>query len=905
MNYHKLNFQIFSSLRDLFIFIGLPITILASLSSCSDDTSFSGNRNKNGIITFAVSTNDNWNTTSSTRSSAYPETDNRNIISMTSPDASDSLFLIVEEREGINPVNSSKRNATRSELINNDNISSFGVFAALRPDGTDGSNEQFTPDYMYNVEVTKDNQWSPDLEYLWPSKAMLHINAYHPFVNSADELSTEGITALPDKDAASTLTLSFSTPADVADQFDLMWATPVDANASPCQLEFNHALSAIKFAAGAELAPCKIKRLEITDVQSSGILNIETGEWVLTQNSDLSENETADYSVAPDISLTAAPGSNFVASGTPLVSDDETMLLIPQSLSPSSQINLTIESDGKETTFSASLEGQIWTAGKTVIYKISASPKTDTLILEVADADGKPVSTLQSHYFGGDLKYSVISNYTIEDSPTEMIPWKAEFVDDDGNVIKRPQWITDFPLSGDGNRECVAPTIMQEPTFAAMSSDTRLLRQAADVNASSGYSPYNLSNSKGASSVENTANCYVVSAPGSYSLPLVYGNAIKNGATNKNAYEWNTHTKNVLKTFINHLGNDITDPYIYNNSGCEPADAYLVWEGRLCLIENVRLSGDKHSVIFDVPATYIRQGNALIAVRDKNGDIMWSWQIWVTPYSPEDGLLTFSYEDHNYEIMARNVGEVSGGDDTYFESQVAKVRFTQITPDGIQPKSITITINRDSKHVITPFCYSFFQWGRKDPMISLIKEWYKADHTEITVLPTSAYTGSSLGNDYIKTGILQPGVFITGSHQLSCDYSNLWNVETSDNNGVKSIYDPSPVGFKLPGIMLRAFDKKADSNAYDVSFDNSNASCPALSFSLPDGKLLMALLGYRASGSGADTGIGNNGQVWTHLIANHSEARCFQFFVSNAQVPVSQFVTDPILEGFGVRPIKE
>lgn len=147
MNYHKLNFQIFSSLRDLFIFIGLPITILASLSSCSDDTSFSGNRNKNGIITFAVSTNDNWNTTSSTRSSAYPETDNRNIISMTSPDASDSLFLIVEEREGINPVNSSKRNATRSELINNDNISSFGVFAALRPDGTDGSNEQFTPDY--------------------------------------------------------------------------------------------------------------------------------------------------------------------------------------------------------------------------------------------------------------------------------------------------------------------------------------------------------------------------------------------------------------------------------------------------------------------------------------------------------------------------------------------------------------------------------------------------------------------------------------------------------------------------------------------------------------------------------------------------------------------------------------
>ena len=51
----------------------------------------------------------------------------------------------------------------------------------------------------------------------------------------------------------------------------------------------------------------------------------------------------------------------------------------------------------------------------------------------------------------------------------------------------------------------------------------------------SAANPYNLSNNTGADAVQNTANCYVISAPGYYSIPLVYGNAIKNGATNASA----------------------------------------------------------------------------------------------------------------------------------------------------------------------------------------------------------------------------------------------------------------------------------------------------------------------------------------------------------------------------------
>ena len=35
---------------------------------------------------------------------------------------------------------------------------------------------------------------------------------------------------------------------------------------------------------------------------------------------------------------------------------------------------------------------------------------------------------------------------------------------------------------------------------------------------------------------KTTANCYVVSKPGFYKIPMVYGNALKNGTTNKSAY---------------------------------------------------------------------------------------------------------------------------------------------------------------------------------------------------------------------------------------------------------------------------------------------------------------------------------------------------------------------------------
>ncbi|MDY5237317.1 hypothetical protein, partial [Bacteroides helcogenes] len=65
----------------------------------------------------------------------------------------------------------------------------------------------------------------------------------------------------------------------------------------------------------------------------------------------------------------------------------------------------------------------------------------------------------------------------------------------------------------------------------------------------------------GDSDNENTANCYVVSASGYYSFPLVYGNAIKDGTTNTLAYmEKPLYFDPFGQIGFTTLGRDMIDP---------------------------------------------------------------------------------------------------------------------------------------------------------------------------------------------------------------------------------------------------------------------------------------------------------------------------------------------------------
>lgn len=121
------------------------------------------------------------------------------------------------------------------------------------------------------------------------------------------------------------------------------------------------------------------------------------------------------------------------------------------------------------------------------------------------------------------------------------------------------------------------------------------------------------------------------------------------------------------------MGNGVsTEPFAATK--LSPSSAALLWQDAPALLSDVRLEeGRVHFTAGE------GQGNVLIAVRDADCRILWSWHIWVTDYDPSSQAPKLN----GLSWMTRNLGALS---DDYDETGSAK-----------------------------GFVY---QWGRKDPFPS-------------------------------------------------------------------------------------------------------------------------------------------------------------------------------------------
>ena len=124
-----------------------------------------------------------------------------------------------------------------------------------------------------------------------------------------------------------------------------------------------------------------------------------------------------------------------------------------------------------------------------------------------------------------------------------------------------------------------------------------------------------------------TANTYVVRNPGHYVIPLVYGNALKNNQINDRAYTNNGSQYSA--DFVNYLGNQIVSPYIETDTGVNASTAELVWQTSKGMITNVSIlqGADCNYLLFTVNNIPSVNGDAVLAIKDENGNIMWSWMI--------------------------------------------------------------------------------------------------------------------------------------------------------------------------------------------------------------------------------------------------------------------------------------
>ena len=655
---------------------------------------------------------------------------------------------------------------------------SFSVFAAFYQGAWSPVSQNLN--FMYNVPVSLSGSvWSPQPDYYWPGSGYnVRFYAYAPI---------DAEFAPKQHAFANDFYIQYEVPTDVSKQKDLLIAKSAEYagnHGSIVPLEFKHVLTAVRFVVGDDMKAGTVNKVRLRNITSGGVYYPETGYVGILVGQGIVKDFEQEL--------------NKVTDGTPgtaITEPFQTFMLPPQGFTDdNSVIEIVFTDDEGEHTLSASLKDQMWNSGTTVTYKISTSSINWDYHLDVTGPS-------EYSYAGGTDVYKVTSYRRHHKGTEEAIPWTTEFSTDNGLSwsADKPDWLTDFTTSSQGS---TASQSFNATVGAQAGTDTSphtaALRTAAPKG--SAGQPYNLSNSTGGVQVENTANCYVVGAPGYYSFPLVYGNAVKNGATNTSAYTTANSGSNILSTFINHTGNGITDPYITNNAGCVPAKAELVWQDALSLVSDIKYNSDINggNISFKVDKSSIRQGNAVIAVKDAKDQILWSWHIWVTDEDIDKTIEVTNHQGKQYRFMPIFLGWCDVYTKTYAERS-CKVKFTA----GGKSQEITI---KQTSISITTSNHPYYQWGRKDPFLpsnglaDANKTWYDKAGNASTDNP--ATENLSTGATCIKNYILKPNV-MQSSHNGDGLYQNLWSADNNvytanDNLVVKTIYDPSPVGFKLP-----------------------------------------------------------------------------------------------------------
>lgn len=357
-----------------------------------------------------------------------------------------------------------------------------------------------------------------------------------------------------------------------------------------------------------------------------------------------------------------------------------------------------------------------------------------------------------------------------------------------------PAWLTVTPTSTDGgptNFSCTVPFL----PFPSADKRNAVLKEATAV------SDYDLSmhdNDGSTRSSRTTANCYLVHAPGTYKLPLVYGNAIKNGAGNPSAYHTDQTGTDVMQNLVNHndeaiyTGNATNDPWIKNHN-ITVDGAKLIWQDVKGLISSVGVAGDY--LTFTVSDENIDEGNAVIAAT-ANGTVVWSWHIWVTQETlAASRLTTVATGSHTYQVAPVNVGQ-----HTKYERALCKVRAAY--------NDATIEFEVEGLYTGEYGTETSYQWGRKDPMMT--SDRYLIDGSSFT--PTSVESLKSYIS--IGTAIKNPdksyctrprkGSTWVNSQYYEQDCCNYWDMNQTSEEGnistatVKTVYDPCPPDFCTP-----------------------------------------------------------------------------------------------------------
>ena len=731
-----------------------------------------------------------------------------------------NVCLIETTVEGVNPVKTEP--STRANITTMSNLGNFSS-TGLR------SNNENTIGSSWFAEKTtaKDGTITPSIPWSWLQRYARFYAVYPETTNRNNK-----ITVSSQPTATSAPIIEFEVNPDVAQQVDLMtactgkvtYATQYQAPSS--DLKFRHALTAIRFAVGQDLSFNKtIKKISINNVllKSKYKLSYEPGDNTAGWDNTAFPNKRGTVTLDGLNYKTNENPNSIIRNQTTYKNADErdltklndgyTFYMIPQKLDGNNVTADIYFTDN--TTIHVTLKGS-WAAGTTRTYKLSDKNSNWEYVLTADGPSAAGFSDTQTDAF------TIQSYRHANGSQNVPIPWEVVgYSEDNGNTwtTNKPAWLRS--LSKERSNGSVVPeqgtaTLIPAQTINLLDARNKELQTASPLGTAT--APYNLSNKTGAAAVENTANCYVISAPGYYMLPLVYGNAIKDGATNSSAYATTslpvTNVGTALNPLVDHNAKSITDPWIEKtngkaNNGINIAQVTWADEKDLVTLSGSPIYRDASGnafVKFEVKKENIKSGNAVISVK-KGSTTLWSWHLWFAPKNALDKIAVTNKQGSTYEFTNEALGwkPTLWKGTPYQRPRTIKVKVKQ-TIGKKQETVITITQlpGTTSRTGYT----TQYQWGRKDAFPG--KSGQPAQGTINWNAGSNMYMQTIIQNpqNYYTAGYNGDGSLNAGANFAKYyTFYNLWSMNQKDkvtenqaNNQtvVKTIYDPCPVGFSVP-----------------------------------------------------------------------------------------------------------
>ena len=721
-------------------------------------------------------------------------------------EGAEGLSLLETTVEGVNPVYQPA--ATRGTITTNDNFAGldkpFAIFATK--EGSTAAN------YLYNEKVNADGTMVNPVKWKKSESSKLKFFAVHP--------ATDGSTPLVTTSSGTNPIVNYAPNTDVKKQFDLLVANTNSFNyddyvSQKIPIAFSHATTAVLFKVGNELTyKQKVKKIEIKNVIGDGTYDIAKNEWTVGTTKKTFE-----------LDLSTAPFSTATNAGSIMNGGDGTFFMVPQDIPDEAYVLITFVS-GKTVKANIGGTGKKWVAGTTRTYTISNSKDLDDRTLTLTINAAKDIFD----YNETDVPFTVTSYSEVTGSgrPAKAEPWTITKYESsaDGTTwtVGKPSMVAAMSSeSGNGGTSAEARTM----TFTNEYHDYKAEREAA-LKAATEENGKDLSMVNGSRS---TANCYIVSAGGTYKFPMVYGNAIKNGATNTSSYTSSyPASEHIFNKFWG--ASEINSPYITGAN-----DAKVLWTSTPDIVSDVTINNG--NVEFKVNKDKMKEASVIIGVTNNTlgtYNVLWSWHIWITS---KDVVNT----DNGY-FMLEPLGfrHTEWHGTTYEKDRKVRLTVTQ-TRTG---KTAQVEFTQKASALVRKGQAMYYQQGRKDPLYPSNGMTLQSTGTEPngynrgmlpywsvkmplimarfrTYNPNDPGIGKGEANgDWMWINFSDQGDGTKYySHAEHATYFNLWDVNNcvgyqNPNAFVKTVYDPSPAGFRIP--RLDEFNKINSGNNGKAAF---------------------------------------------------------------------------------------